>query len=33
MFVVFTLNIMQPDKQVKNDKDNLQRASWDLHQI
>ena len=33
MFVVFTLNIMQPDKQAKNDKDNLQWASWDVHQI
>ena len=24
---------LQPDKETKYDNDNLQRASWDLHQI
>ena len=32
MFVVFTLNTMGA-KQTKHDTDNLQRASWDFHQI
>ena len=32
MFPVFTLNTMGT-RQTKHDNDNLQRASWDLHQI
>ena len=32
MFPVFTLNTMGT-RQTEHDNDNLQRASWDLHQI
>ena len=33
MFAVFTLNTMGARQTTKYDNDNLQEASWDLHQI